>query len=145
MVRIVEISYDVYEELDEFFQRIKDNRFFHPHPFTLEEAYTRCFYSGKDLYYVLIDDAVIAYGMVRGIGEWKTPCLGIYVAGIHRRKGAGETLVRFLHLVGRLQGIERLRLHVHPDNKRAITLYEKLGYEFIGTRENGELIGFKGL
>ena len=153
MIKIVPID-GLCEELVDFFEQIKDNKFFHPHPFTRKEANARCCDS-DDIYAVCAEhtesqyhplcDKIYAYGMVRSFNYWMIPCIGIYVDENCRRKGMGETLVRFLHLSAKLKGIKRLRLHVHPENKKAIALYEKLGYEFIGTRENGELIGFKGL
>ena len=145
MIRIVEVDNRLYKELYEFFEKIKDNRFFYPHPFTREEANARCRYSGEDIYAVVAEADICGYGMVRGIGVWETPTVGICVSEECQRKGIGELLLGFLHVSARLRGIKKLRLHVDSKNTKAIALYKKLGYEFVGVRENGELIGYKGL
>ncbi len=145
MLQIVPISLKLCKQVAAFFEEIKDNKFFHPHPFTLKEAYQRCYYDGDDIYCVLIDGDILGYGMIRGIGQWETPCLGIYLIPKHRGQNYGELLIRFLHAAAKLNGLDKLRLHVSPDNITAILLYGKTGYKFNDERHNGELVGYKDL
>src|SRR5205823_2006359 len=68
-----------------FFEALRangDERTFHPHPLTRDEARRRCHYRGKDLYYVATDGArVLGYGMLRGWDEgYAVPSLGIAIA-----------------------------------------------------------------
>ena len=149
IVRLDDISF-VY--VLRFFEDIKNNKWFHPHPFTEKVIWELD--NKQDLYYVLADfskpvslkDKVLAYGFIRGWdAEWEDKCLGICVHPDHRNKGYGELMVRFLHVAARERGLEKIRLHVHPDNTKALSLYKKMGYEIVGTRKNGELIGYKKL
>ena len=62
------------------------DKFFHPHPFTTEAARERAAYTGKDLYYVVIEgDEILGYGMLRGWDEgYEVPSLGIVIHPAHR-------------------------------------------------------------
>lgn len=132
--------------LAEFFQALReagDDAEFHPHPFTCEEAARRCQYSGRDLYYILVDqERVLAYGMLRGWEEgYEIPSLGIAVHPRELGKGLGRLLMEFLHAAARYRGARTIRLKVYPRNVRAVRLYESLGYVFRG-EEAGQLVGF---
>lgn len=134
------------QPLAEFFRALVeagDAAEFHPHPLTVEEAARRCEYSGKDLYYVLVDGRlVLGYGMLRGWDEgFEIPSLGIAVHPAERGKGLGLLLMHFLHAAARLRGARTVRLKVYSQNVRAVRMYESLGYEFRGT-EAGQLVGF---
>lgn len=106
---------------------------FHPHPLTDKEARRLCSYSGKDLYYVLVDrEQVLAYGMLRGWDEgFDVPSLGIATRSSARGSGLGTLLVRFLHAAARRRGARKVILKVYKDNAAARKLYERLGYSFI--------------
>ena len=112
---------------------------FHPHPLTDKEARRLCAYSGKDLYYVLVEkQRVLAYGMLRGWDEgFEVPSLGIATLSSARGAGFGTLLVRFLHAAARRRGARKVILKVYKDNTAARKLYERLGYSFSdkGTRE----------
>ena len=61
--------------------------------------------------------------------------LGITVNAAWRDKGVGTTMLE--HIVEWSQNnalVHRLELWVFPDNKRAINLYEKMGFEHEGSR-----------
>ncbi len=116
--------------------------FFHPHAFTTEEAVRLSRYAGKDLYYGLsIGDEMVGYGMLRGWDEgFQIPSLGIVIDPAYQGCGYGRLLMEFLHASARARGAERIRLKVHPENMRAIALYESLGYVFRGN-EQGQMVG----
>ncbi len=115
---------------------------FHPHPLTPEEADRRCHYNGRDLYYVLVDDdRVLGYGMLRGWDQgYDIPSLGIALHPAEQGRGLGTVFMHFLHGAAKRRGAARVRLKVHPRNIRAIRLYTKLGYRFLG-EEQGQLVG----
>jgi [ribosomal protein S18]-alanine N-acetyltransferase len=131
--------------LGEFFEALDasgDGRWFHPHPLTSEEARRRACYSGRDLYYVLVDHRqILGYGMLRGWDEgYEIPSLGIALHPDVRGRGLGRVLMHFLHAVARHQGARKVRLKVCSDNQPAVALYRSLGYTF-ELQEAGQWIG----
>jgi GNAT superfamily N-acetyltransferase len=119
-----------------------DDRWFHPHPFTAEAAarIARC--QQQDLYCVaLCDEAVLAYGMLRGWEEgYEVPSLGIAVARAARGTGLARSFMHYLHSCARVRGSRIVRLKVYPENLPAKRLYESLGYQF-DTVQAGQLVG----
>ncbi len=123
-----------------------DDRYFHPHPFTAQEAHRLASYSGQDWYAVVVEDGeILGYGMLRGwdAGE-HDPGLGIVIAPFARGMGVGRLLMLYLHTVARRSGASRIRLKVYPENQAAIELYRNLGYEFVDQDQN-QLIGYLSL
>lgn len=132
--------------LARFFEAIHaagDDRFFHPHPFTPEEARRLATATGDDLYYILTDGAeMLAYGMLRGWDAgYEVPSLGIAVHPAARGQGWGHFLMHFLHAAARARGAKRIRLKVYPENQVARQMYERFGYRFTG-EEQGHLVGW---
>lgn len=105
-------------------------RTFHPHPFTPESAVTIAHYSGRDYYAgMLIDDEMVAYGMLRGWDEgFEIPSLGIVVSASHRGLGLGRGMMDHLHAVARDRGAMTIRLKVYKTNSGAAELYRRMGY-----------------
>ena len=102
----------------------------HPHPFTPEHALTIAHYSGRDYYAaMLIDDEMVAYGMLRGWDEgFEIPSLGIVVGASHRGLGLGRGMMEYLHAVARDRGALTIRLKVYKSNAVAAQLYRRMGY-----------------
>ncbi len=119
-----------------------DDRWFHPHPFTADEAGRLCAYQGRDLYYAAVaGDAVLAYGMLRGWDEgYETPSLGVAVHPDARGLGLARAFMGFLQVAAAYQGARHVRLKVYPDNTAARRLYESLGYRLESTAD-GQLLG----
>jgi ribosomal protein S18 acetylase RimI-like enzyme len=123
------------EPLAQFFKVLVesgDEKFFHPHPLTVDAARELATYSGMDLYYVAVDGrTVLAYGMLRGWDMgFEMPSLGIALLPSMRGTGLAAGLMHFLHAVARMRGCSRVRLTVAIDNTRAVALYRRLGYMF---------------
>jgi len=117
---------------------------FHPHAFDHDNAIRVCSGAGSDLYFGLwVRGKPCGYGMLRGWDEgFDVPSLGIWVSPELRGTGAAKALMSFLHLAARLSGSTRIRLKVHPDNPRAITLYRSFGYRFSERLESdGQMLG----
>ncbi len=76
-----------------------DDRFFHPHPFTLAEAVRVCRLVGRDLYLVASRGGrILAYGMLRGWDEgYVVPSLGVAVRPEARGTGLARAFMTFLH------------------------------------------------
>lgn len=123
-----------------------DDKYFHPHPLTNDEAKKRAQYSGKDLYYVMMEGKrVIGYAMLRGWDEgYEVPSLGIVLHPSERGMGLGELLMRFLHLTAKRRNCSKIRIKVYPENTTAVALYKKLGYSFC-SEETEQIVGFVNL
>ena len=132
-----------------FFERLRAQdveKFFHTHPLTAEEAQKRAAYRGLDFYCVLVlGDAVVGYGMLRGWDEgYEVPSIGVVVDPSVRGRGYSRSLLRFLRATARQRGVNRLRATVDPDNIKMVAHCRMLGYVF-ESLENGKLVGFRPL
>jgi ribosomal protein S18 acetylase RimI-like enzyme len=134
------------DALADFFAQLThsgDDRFFHPHPFTRDEAQRIANHTGRDLYLVASDGPrVVAYGLLRGWDAgFEVPSLGIAVHPAERGSGVARAFMIYLHAAARRQGASRVRLKVYPDNAAAKRLYESLGYVFMDKAPDGQLVG----
>lgn len=120
--------------------------YFHPHPFDEATARAITHYQGKDFYSALIhQNTITGYGMLRGYDEgYKIPSLGIAIHPDYQGQGLGHLLMCHLHDTARLLGSTQIRLKVYPENQSALTLYQKLGYQFT-SQEGSQLIGILNL
>jgi ribosomal-protein-alanine N-acetyltransferase len=133
------------EPLGRFLAALRDageDAHFHPHPTDTATLEALARDSGRDLYYVVADadDAILAYGMLRGWAEYDVPSLGIAVHPASRGRGLGRMLMSFLHDEARRNGASHVRLRVYPNNRAARRLYEQLGYDFDHGEEEGQLV-----
>ena len=67
------------------------------------------------------------------------PELEILRLGVHpnwRKQGLAEFLLTHLEIYAKTEKIAAIWLEVHEDNKSAISLYRKLNYKEIGSRNN---------
>jgi [ribosomal protein S18]-alanine N-acetyltransferase len=134
-----------FADLVEFFEillRNGDDRFFHPHPLDRDKAKWIASYEGEDLYYgQFIADRMIGYGILRGWDEgYDIPSLGIVITPSERGRGFGKQFMHFLHAETRLRGAKKVRLKVYQNNKKALKLYQQLGYSFMSS-EGDQLVG----
>jgi ribosomal-protein-alanine acetyltransferase len=60
----------------------------------------------------------------------------INVTPNHRRQGTATKLLHEIENLLKQKGISQCRLEVREDNKNAIKLYQKLGYQTVGILEN---------
>ena len=85
----------------------------------------------KDYFYILVDqdDEVLAFGQMRTFdGKYKIPSLGVAVSKFCRGLGLGELLCRSMLFDMQKEGFEKILLKVDRKNKKALKLYEKLGF-----------------
>ena len=132
--------------LADFFAELEASgtaEYFHPHPFTAEEAKTLCHRQGEDLYYAAVAGGrVLGYGILRGWDEgYEVPSLGIAFRPGDRGIGLGKSFMVFLHVAARLRGAKRIRLKVYPENAAAVNIYKSLGYHFEEVSA-GQLVGY---
>ncbi len=131
--------------INHFFERNeKDYTFFHPHGFSYFGLWEEIVKKEKDYFVFLMDvDTIAGYGMLRGWQEgFEIPSLGIMTDINYRGQGISSKMMDHLHRVAKERGAERIRLAVYKENKIAISLYNKLGYEFLDKNEK-EFMGIK--
>ena len=61
--------------------------------------------------------------------------LGLMVAVSHRRRGVGTAMLEAAVAWAREAGVRKLELHVFPHNEAALSLYDRIGYRRVGTRQ----------
>jgi ribosomal-protein-alanine N-acetyltransferase len=95
-----------------------------------------CIRAGYCCYVMEGNDHVILAYAVMSIGAREAHILNICVAPEQRRAGCGRALMtKMIALARRLQA-DMMFLEVRPSNAAALRLYEKLGFNEIGTRNN---------
>lgn len=125
-----------------------ETRFFSPHAADEEALRLLAAQPSQDLYLLLINDRkVFGYGLLRGWDEgYSVPSLGIALHPLVRGTGFATALMKFLHAEARCRGARKVRLRVHLDNAKAISLYAHLGYALAPDPDHNEyLLGFKDL
>jgi len=150
-IEIVRLTFRWQEGLKFFFQDLKksgDELYFSPHS-TDETSIEQLFSSGgRDLYYLLVEEGkVLGYGMLRGWDEgYDIPSLGLAIRSSARGEGLGKLFMGFLHASALRRGACKVRLRVHRENNKAVSLYKSLGYDFEeDSMEIDYLVGFKDL
>lgn len=150
-MELTKMSPDWVASLKDFLEDIEssgDGRFFSPHSNDEAALRARAVYTGQDLYLLLVDgQRVLGYGLLRGWDEgYSIPSLGIALHSSVRGTGFASAFMAFLHAEARHKGAIKVRLRVHAENSRAITLYTRLGYALTPDSDrNGYLLGLKDL
>lgn len=144
-LEFLRLTQDHVELLSNFFDVLRnsgDEKYFHPHPLTRQEAEFKCESKGLDLFYVLKGgESVIGYGILRGWDEgYEIPSLGIVTHPRYRGHGYGRILMNNLHAAAQWRGAEQIRLKVYRTNTSAKIFYESLGYYFTPFSDN-EFLG----
>ena len=73
-------------------------------------------------------------------GDWYEKVFGMVVREQYRKLGIGTLLLQTAYVEACYRKLPLIRLHVHPDNKNAVSLYTKFGFIKHDTRTNGEWI-----
>ena len=137
--------------LKDFLDAIADRgekRFFSPHAVDEASLSALSKHSGKDLYLLLVNShRVLGYGLLRGWDKgYSVPSLGIAIHPDARGTGFARALMEFLHAEAGFRGSSKVRLRVHAENQKALSLYTHLGYIFAADESQDQyLVGFKEL
>ena len=105
-------------------------RHFSPFPLTSETAQRIARTPGRDRYFVgLVRGEIVALAMLRGWDEgFDIPSFGICVDRAHQGVGIGRAMTEYSIEAARASGCGAVRLSVYATNRRAIRLYESLGF-----------------
>jgi len=76
-------------------------------------------------------------GFVMGFNKYKhRAAMGIAIRKAHWGKGIGQILMQECMSWCKTNNVEQLELDVVTGNKRAVALYEKMGFEVFGTKKH---------
>ena len=78
---------------------------------------------------------LLGYG-VMSVAAGESHILNLTVRPESQRQGIGGKLLMHFQQLARQHGADTLMLEVRPSNRKAIRLYEKLGFNEIGVRRN---------
>jgi len=96
--------------------------------------------TNKDSFYsIKLDEKIIGYISLRGLDEgYDNPRFGIFILKKYSNKGYGYEASKFvLNLCKEKNNFEYVDLKVNPKNKKAIKLYNSLGFNYL-KREGSE-------
>jgi len=133
--------------IEKFFMDNKESYdFFSPHQYTYEALLKEITSKPNDYFMFLMDENnIVGYGLLRGWSEgYDIPSLGIMVDINYRGQNLSNIIMEHLHQISINKGTKKIRLRVYKKNYKAISLYNKLGYE-LSEFDNDTLVGFKTL
>ena len=117
-------------ELDEI---IRIERAAYPYPWTLGN-FRDCLDSGYSCWVAELEGQLAGYWiMMMAVGEGHI--LNCCVAPAWQGRGFGRQLVEHLIETARVHKSEFLFLEVRPSNRKALGLYQRLGFETVGLRK----------
>lgn len=104
------------------------------HPWS-EGIFRDCIRNGNECWIMLFSGRVVGHGIL-SVGAGESHLLNVCVHPECQGNGFGRSLVE--HLLGRAKAREAttMFLEVRPSNLVAYKLYEKLGFNEVGIREN---------
>lgn len=104
------------------------------HPWA-EGIFRDCIKSGYDCWVLEYAGMVIGHGIL-SVAADESHLLNVCVHPDQQGNGFGKTLVEFMIECARLKNAQSLFLEVRPSNLAAYKLYQSLGFNEIGIREN---------
>lgn len=94
---------------------------------------------GRVSFVALVDETVVGWCDILPVERQSTRHVGILGLGVlkaYRGQGIGPALLRAAIEEGRTAGLTRIELDVREDNKTAIALYERMGFQREGVKRN---------
>jgi len=82
-----------------------------------------------------VNGQLVAYGIM-SMGANEAHVLNLCVHPDWQRQGIGHDLLQHLLDIARDNAVDTVFLEVRPSNQAAVALYEKLGFNTIGTRKD---------
>lgn len=114
-------------------------RHFHPFAFTEKAIHEQIGMARRDKYFAVElrdEDAcsaqLVGFYMLRGLDEgYKDPMYGVYISAEYSGLGIGHLTLQHAECYCKVNGMTKILLKVHPDNRRARGLYESRGFHYI--------------
>lgn len=119
-------------------------------PFSFEEDSIKNILNDvvNDKYFgIFVDDELVGFYMLRGFDEgYEVPSYGVWISDKFSGLGLSKLTLQHAITFCKVNGIKKIMLKVHPDNKIAKNIYENFGFKPEGIDEkNSNLIYFKSL
>ena len=128
------------EALQQFGQSLSDEStaLFLPHPYddAIVDVLLKRSENGLDLTMGLFDKKKIVAYFFLWYYDNKVPLLGIGLHDTFQGKGIGQKILKLLIDEARRNGCDGIELTTLPNNQRAFSLYEKLGFQYYADVEN---------
>jgi len=78
---------------------------------------------------LFVDDSLIGFYMLRGFDEgYEIPSFGVWISKAYSAKGLSKLTLQHAVSICKINGVKKLLLKVHPENKRAIKIYKNFGF-----------------
>lgn len=78
---------------------------------------------------LFVDDSLIGFYMLRGFDEgYDIPSYGVWISKEYSAKGLSKLTLQHAVSICKINGIKKLLLKVHPENKIAKMIYENFGF-----------------
>lgn len=106
----------------------------YPYPWT-KGIFRDCIRVGYCCWCYETDDVINGYG-VMSVAAGESHILNLTVNPDYQRQGIGYSMLEYFLQLARRHHAEVTMLEVRPSNHAAIALYEKLGFNEIGSRPN---------
>lgn len=113
---------------------LSNERVSYTHPWT-EGTFSDCLKSGYECWLVTVAGNVVGHGIL-SVAAGESHLLNACVKPAWQGRGLGRVLVEHLLLRAENRNSRRVFLEVRPSNQIAYKLYETLGFNEIGLREN---------
>ncbi len=106
----------------------------YPHPWTVG-ILRDCIRVGYTCWLYEVDEVIQAYG-VMSVAAGEAHVLNICVRPESQGQGLGRKMLNQLIALARRHGADILLLEVRPSNLAALMLYQKMGFNEVGSRKN---------
>ncbi|MBN2389755.1 MAG: GNAT family N-acetyltransferase [Anaerolineae bacterium] len=140
MIRLVDVNKDNWQECIQLPTANDHARFVAPNVYSIAEAQfypntvtACCIYAG---------DAMVGFAMY-GPDEDDAALFAIdrlMIAEGHRGKGYGKAALLTILEEAKRRGFSRIQLSTNPENVKAITLYESVGFRVTGEMDDDEAV-----
>ena len=136
MVAILKEPYPVVRPMrqDDLDQVVAIEIVAYEYPWTLG-IFRDCLRAGYECWVLVLRNEVIGYAVL-SVAAAEAHLLNVCIARKHQGGGHGARLVRRMIDLARWHHAQRMFLEVRPSNTRAITLYDRIGFNEIGRRPN---------
>lgn len=84
---------------------------------------------------VEVDGDIVGY-CIMSVGASEAHVLNLCISGHYRRIGLGRKLLSHMLVMAKHKSVGTVFLEVRPSNKAALALYDKLGFNQIGVRND---------
>ena len=131
-ISIRKIGPDLAQELSELLRNVDPDysKYFIPFNFDLQTVEKKLTDAKLDLFFgIFVNARLVGFYMLRGFDEgYDIPSYGVWISSEFAGKGLARLTIQHAISFCKINNINQLMLKVHPDNLKAIKLYEDFGF-----------------